>query len=249
MNFAPAMAALLEAQALRKAFGPVSALRGVDLALSPGETVALFGPNGAGKTTLVRCLAALCRPDGGKVLVGGEDLSGPSGARLRARIGFVGHQTLLYDSMSARENLVFYAGLYGLRSPGQRAMALLEEFGLAHRAHDAVRGFSRGMQQRLSLARAFLHEPEALLLDEPATGLDPSAAALLDARLVRFRQSGGACLVVSHDIAGALALADRYAVLRGGRIAAGGPARDTDAARLRAEHYPPRRGEAAAAPC
>ena len=232
------MAALLEARTLRKAFGPVPALRGVDLALSPGETVALFGANGAGKTTLVRCLAALCRPDSGMVLVGGENLAGAASGRLRARIGYVGHQTLLYDALSAEENLLFYAGLYGLPDPARRARALLEEFGLAPRARDAVRGFSRGMQQRLSLARAFLHEPAALLLDEPATGLDPSAAAVLDGRLAGFRAAGGATLLVSHDIPAALALADRFAVLKGGRIADGGPAADTSAARLRAEHYP-----------
>ena len=161
------MTSLIEARLLRKSFGPVPALRGVSLDLQVGELVGLLGSNGAGKTTLIRCLASLVRPDGGQVLVNGEDLFGSSSARLRARLGLVGHQTLLYDSLTAEENLSFYASLYEVAAAPRRIGMLLEEFGLLHRSQEPVRALSRGMQQRLALARAFLHEPEILLLDEP----------------------------------------------------------------------------------
>lgn len=232
------MGAVLEARGIRKSFGPVRALRGADLAIGEGELVALFGSNGAGKSTLVRCLASLMRPDSGEVLVGGRPINGPGAGKLRSRIGLVTHQTLLYDSLTAEENLLFYASLYGLRSPGARVRALLGEFGLRARAGDPVRGFSRGMQQRMSLARALLHDPDILLLDEPATGLDPSAAFMLRSRLEGFRSEGRAALLVSHDIAWALSVADRYAVLDGGRIVAVGSPTETDATRIREEHFP-----------
>jgi heme exporter protein A len=228
---------LLEARSLRKSFGPVRALRGVDLQVGRGELVGLFGSNGAGKTTLVRCLASLARPDGGTVLVAGEELSSGTPARVRARLGLVGHQTLLYDSLTAEENLLFYASLYAVPSPRTRVRSLLGEFGLADRAHDAVRGFSRGMQQRLSLARALLHDPDVLLLDEPATGLDPTASAALRERLVSFRSGGGGSLIVSHDIPATLAVVDRYLILSAGRIVDGGPASKVDPARIRDEHF------------
>ena len=233
------MTSLIEARLLRKSFGPVPALRGVSLDLQVGELVGLLGSNGAGKTTLIRCLASLVRPDGGQVLVNGEDLFGSSSARLRARLGLVGHQTLLYDSLTAEENLSFYASLYEVAAAPRRIGMLLEEFGLLHRSQEPVRALSRGMQQRLALARAFLHEPEILLLDEPAAGLDPAAGELLQNRLEGLRQRGGAALIASHDIAATLALADRYVMLRAGRLVAAAPAPGADPRRLREEHYPP----------
>jgi heme exporter protein A len=240
----PDTPSILEARGVHKSFGPVKALRGADIALLKGEVLALFGANGAGKSTLVRCLASLMKPDRGEILVGGKKLSSLPGRDGRGRLGLVAHQSLLYDSLTAEENLVFYGSLYGIASPLDRARTLLREFGLAERAHDAVRGFSRGMQQRLSLARALVHDPEVLLLDEPSTGLDPTASSALLARLARFRQEGRSAIVISHDIASALSISDRFAILSRGRIEAVEPAAGVTAAAVASRFFPPDGGRA-----
>ncbi len=225
---------MIEAAGIEKSFGPVRALRGVALRVAAGEIVALFGPNGAGKSTLARCLAGLSRPDAGEVRIDGERARGAAAARLRSRLGYAGHGALLYDHLSAEENLAFFAALHGVPRPQERARALLEEFGIPGRAGDALRGLSRGTQQRLALARALVHEPAILLLDEPATGLDPAAAGALHDRLNAHRQKGGCALLVSHDLPAALTLADRYIVLTSGRIGDQGPAAGADPAALAA---------------
>src|SRR5258708_3593369 len=166
---------MIETRSLKKSFGLRPVLRGVDLEVAPGECLALMGPNGAGKTTLLRILATLSKPSAGAVIVAGLPLPAAAG-QVRRRLGVVAHQTLLYSDLTAEENLQFYARLYGLADARPRIAAVLEQVGLAHRRHDLVRTFSRGMQQRLAIARALLHDPEVLMFDEPDTGLHPQAA-------------------------------------------------------------------------
>ncbi|HEU0166215.1 MAG TPA: heme ABC exporter ATP-binding protein CcmA [Chloroflexota bacterium] len=198
---------MIAARGLTKVFGRTPALRRIDFALAPGERLAVLGPNGAGKTTLLRLLAALERPTSGSVLVDGAEAR-----RSRDRIGFVGHQTLLQPELSALENLAFYGRLYGV-APG-RCTALLSELGLGERAHARTSTLSRGQQQRLAIARALLHDPPVLLLDEPDTGLDADGLHLLETLLA----SGQRTVVFStHNRPWAAAVATRSLELDGGR--------------------------------
>lgn len=208
---------MIETRALAKMFGPKPVLRGVDLDIAPGEFVALMGPNGAGKTTLLRILATLSRPTLGHVRVAGHPL--PEGAsRVRQRLGVVSHHTLLYGDLSAEENLQFYARMYGLHQPAARRDEVLRQVGLYARRRDLVRTFSRGMQQRLAIARAVLPNPEVMLFDEPYTGLDPEASATLDGVLREVAAKGRTVLMTTHDLARGLALADRVLILARGVI-------------------------------
>lgn len=209
---------MIETRALTKAFGLKPVLRGVDLDVAPGEFVALMGPNGAGKTTLLRILATLARPTLGVARVAGIPL--PRGAdEVRRRLGVVSHHPLLYGDLTAEENLRFYARMYGLRHPEPRIAEVLEQVGLATRRRDLVRTFSRGMQQRLAIARSVLHGPEVMLFDEPYTGLDPDASTMLDGVLRDVAAKGRTVLMTTHDLARGLALADRALVLSRGVIA------------------------------
>jgi heme exporter protein A len=207
----------VETASLVKTFGSFKALRGLDLEVAPGETLAVFGPNGAGKTTLLKILGGVMRPSGGRVLLGGEELKDNTTA-LRRRIGLVAHQSYLYGGLSAEENLAFYARMYGLPQPAQRMQALLKRVGLTSRRHDRVGTFSRGMQQRLALARALLHQPALLLLDEPDTGLDPQALADLWG-IIRRDEEKRTVVFTSHSFARALGACDRVAVLVRGKLA------------------------------
>jgi heme exporter protein A len=211
---------MIEATNVSKVFGLRPVLRGVDLTVQPGEFVSLFGPNGAGKTTLLRILATLTRPTGGAVRINGHALP-QQAAAARAALGVVSHQPLLYGDLSARENLRFYARMYSLNGPQRetRIDEVLRAVGLHRREADLVRTFSRGMQQRLAIARAILHEPPVLLLDEPYTGLDQDAAATLDGVLQEVAVRGRTVLMTTHDIVRGLALAGRVMILSGGRIA------------------------------
>jgi heme exporter protein A len=221
------MAPQVEVQALTKAYGLRRVLGGVSLTVAAGQSVALLGPNGAGKTTLLRILASLSRPTSGRVLVGGADLARAADS-LRRRVGYLSHRTLLYDDLTAEQNLAFYARAYGLAGPAARIDALLARVGLEARRHDLVRTFSRGMQQRLALARAILHEPDLLLLDEPDSGLDPSARQAL-AGLVREVAGGEATTVLTtHDLDTAFALSERIVVLARGRLVADVATAQTD---------------------
>ncbi len=218
--------AMIELRKLTKAFGSKAALRGIDLRVAPGESLVIFGPNGAGKTTLIRILASLSRPTSGKVLIGGLDLATHADG-IRRYLGVVSHAPLLYDSLTAEENLRFFARLYNLPAPGERIAGLLEQVGLSGRRHDLVRTFSRGMVQRLAIARALLHDPLVLLLDEPDTGLDPQAAEMLHGLLVQLSKTPPAgegepartIVTVTHSIERGLAIADRVVILVGGQIA------------------------------
>jgi heme ABC exporter ATP-binding subunit CcmA len=218
---------VIQTRSLKKSFGLRPVLRGVDLEVAPGECLALMGPNGAGKTTLLRILATLSKPTAGVVQVAGLPLPAAAGA-VRRRLGVVAHPTLLYGDLTARENLDFYGRLYGLPEPQPRIEAVLEQVGLTLRRHDLVRTFSRGMQQRLAIARALLHNPQVLMFDEPYTGLDPHAADMLDDVLRDARRSGRTMLLTTHDLTRALALADRVAILARGVIAFTARCRDLD---------------------
>jgi heme exporter protein A len=219
---------LVDASGLTRAFGARRAVDAVTLAIESGECLALFGPNGAGKTTLLRLLAGLLRPSAGSARVDGVPLTG--GARARAAVGLISHQTMLYPSLTALENVVFSARLHGVPDAGAAALAALERTGIAERAHTPVRALSRGMQQRVTVARALVHEPRVLLLDEPFTGLDDAGATALARALAELAREGAALLLVTHDVREGLALATHVAVMRRGtlvlhepRIASGEP--------------------------
>ena len=202
-------------------YGERAALRNVSLELGAGRTLVVFGPNGAGKTTLLRMLATLLRPHAGEVRVLGRPLPA-DGYAVRGRIGFLGHDALLYRELSGRENLRFHARLH--RVVPARVDEVLDAVGMTTRAGDPVAELSRGMVQRLAIARAVLHEPELLLLDEPLANLDPAAAAQV-APLIGAGGSGGRTRVVtSHDPAGGLQGADVALGLKGGRVALLAPA-------------------------
>lgn len=218
---------MIEIRDLTRTFGPHTALSGVTLSVEAGDFVTLVGPNGAGKTTLLRILATLLRPTSGTVRVAGLDPA-RAGAEIRRRIGFLSHRTLLYDDLTAEQNLRFYARLYGLPDPQSRIDELLERVGLADRRHDLVRTFSRGMQQRLAVARAVLHRPSVLLLDEPYTGLDPHAAEALSMLLTGLAGEGCTIILTTHDLARSLEIGRRIVVLARGRVAYDAPAGTVD---------------------
>ena len=226
-------APLLSARGLARRFGAATALDGIDLEVRRGEPVALFGVNGAGKTTLLRILAGGLRPTAGTLVVdGGDARSG--GRSLRGRIGLLSHQTLLYDDLTARENLLFFAALHGLPDSASAVTEGLERVGLDSRADDPVRAFSRGMQQRVALARALLHRPSLLLLDEPATGLDARSSAGLRAALRDAASRGTTWVLATHDVDEGLDLCPRWIALRQGRLIDSGASAGEDAERLRA---------------
>ncbi len=214
---------------LTRSFGPHIALDGVNLSVEAGEFVTLVGPNGAGKTTLLRILATLLRPTSGTVRIAGLDPA-RDGAEVRRRIGFLSHRTLLYDDLTAEQNLRFYARLYSLTDAASCIDELLERVGLVHRRHDLVRTFSRGMQQRLAVARAILHRPSVLLLDEPYTGLDPQATEALSALLTGLAEEMCTILLTTHDLARGLAMGGRMVVLSRGRVVYDAPAEHLDSA-------------------
>jgi heme exporter protein A len=222
----------IEATGLAKRYGPVAALDRIDLTVPAGESVVLFGPNGAGKSTLLRLLAPMLRPSEGRLRLFGDDAGGGDAARLRRRVGFLSHQTFLYDHLTGRENLLFYARLYDLPDPERAAREALGAAVLSHRQDDRVSSYSRGMQQRLAIARALLHGPDLLLLDEPFTGLDRDSSARLEGRLREERRAGRTCVLATHDTGPGLRVADRVLALTDGRLVLDTQARGLDAARL-----------------
>ncbi len=207
---------IIEVRGLVKTFGLRPILRGLNLSVARGECVALLGANGAGKTTLMRTLAALSRPTAGSVTIGGWSLPREAHA-VRAQLGVVGHLPLLYNELTASENLRFFAQLY--HTPQERIDIILARVGLAKRARDRVGTFSRGMQQRLGIARAILHDPAVLLFDEPYTGLDVDGAAMLDGLIRELVASGHTLIMTSHDLERATLLSQRVVILNRGVIA------------------------------
>lgn len=204
---------------LIKRFGLKTVLRGLDFAVEKGEFVALLGPNGAGKTTFLRILASLSRPSLGQVSIAGYSLPAQSAA-VRRRLGVVSHMPLLYGDLTAEENLQFYGRMYNLPELSGRVDEVLEMVGLSARRRDLVRTFSRGMQQRLAIGRAVLHDPEVMLFDEPYTGLDQDASEMLDGVLRRVAAEGRTVVMTSHDLARAEGLASRFDILSRGVITA-----------------------------
>jgi heme exporter protein A len=222
VNFALPTSLGVEFDRVEKRYGGLRALRRLSLSIAPGEFVALFGPNGSGKTTLLRMAALLVQPTSGKVRhIGAENLSPVD---VRRRIGLVAHKALVYDELSARENLSFFAKLYALDNAEERVGRVLGAVGLAHRAGDAAGTFSRGMRQRLAIARALISEPRLLLFDEPATGLDRQGREWLEQTLTGLHEAGATLIMSTHDDSVA-SLAGRSIWLRAGRLE-----RDTAAA-------------------
>ena len=222
---APARAVVC--RGVEKWYGPLPAVRGIEFTLAPGEFLTVFGPNGAGKTTLLRILCGAVRPTRGEVTVGGDEVASDAARR---RIGLLSHQTFLYPGLSAAENLDFYARLYGLPRRRERVEEALVSVGLQDRRGDRVRTFSRGMQQRLALARTLLHGPSVVLLDEPYTGLDPHAAAMLRTVLERLKDGRTTVVLVTHNLSQGLEQADRVVVQVGGRWVSDEPRAAVDAA-------------------
>jgi len=210
---------VIEVRKLVKRFGGKTVLRGLDFDVQPGEFVALLGPNGSGKTTFLRILSSLSHASMGDVRVAGYSLPHQAAA-VRARLGIVSHLPLLYGDLSAEENLQFYGRMYSVSRLGTRISEVLEMTGLEARRHDLVRTFSRGMQQRLAIGRAVLHDPEVMLFDEPYTGLDQDASLMLDELLRTVAAQGRTVVMTSHDLVRAEELATRFDILSRGNIAA-----------------------------
>jgi heme exporter protein A len=207
----------LTAEDVSRHFGRRRALSRISFQARSGSILGLLGPNGAGKSTMIAVLATLLRASSGSVRYG-THLAGATGAALRARIGILGHDLFLYPELTARENLAFFAGLYGARNPGASADAALARAGLADRAGDAISSFSRGMRQRVALERSLIHGPRLVLLDEPFTGLDDASTAALVTRLRGLRESGAIVVLATHDLDLAEGLLDSALFLRDGRM-------------------------------
>jgi heme exporter protein A len=227
----------IQVRGLTKAFGHQVALRGVNLDVAEGEFLTLFGPNGAGKTTLMRIIASLTRPTAGSVHVRGADLAKAATA-VRRHIGLISHNPLLYGDLTADENLRFFARMYDLADAGsdfvvQRIDTVLAQVGLSARRRDPVRTFSRGMVQRLTIARAILHDPDIMLLDEPYTGLDLQAADMLRAVLQELAASNRTVILTTHNLEQGLEMCNRAAILNRGKVAWDGERAELDLAGMK----------------
>jgi len=207
----------IEAKGLYKKFGYKTALRNVDIFLKETDSLALFGPNGAGKSTLIQVLCSLLQPTSGSVRIAGYDAQRDREA-LHQIIGLIGHQTFLYPQLTAFENLKFYGAMYGVTRLGERIAEVLNLVGLSDRTHDVVQGFSRGMQQRLSIGRAIIHDPAIMFLDEPFTGLDQQGSEDFMKLISQFREGGKTVIMASHHLHLGIELCDRAAILKSGKI-------------------------------
>lgn len=204
-----------KALSVSKIYGRHRALANVSLTLSSGKTVVLLGPNGSGKTTLLMLFSTLSRPTSGKILFGDSDDSEAS--EHRGSVGLLSHSSMTYGELTALENLSFFGKMYGVQAPDQRARALLERFDLTQSMNRPVSTFSRGMLQRLGLARALISSPKLLLLDEPFTGLDRASTQIVIDVVNEHKSAGGLALVISHDLNVAAALGDEFLILKRGK--------------------------------
>lgn len=216
----------LEIKKLTKVFGDRKALDGVTFDLPEGAFLSIFGPNGAGKTTLLRILSTLSRPTSGTVSVMGVDAK-EDPDKVRDRIGLISHNSMLYPDLTAMENLMFAARLYGVENPESRVRELLRSVELDHRRFDMVRTFSRGMTQRLSIARALMNDPQVVFLDEPYAGLDPHAVEIFDG-LIEGLRDGRTFVMVSHDLQKGYSSCTHALVLARGRVVAYAPKEELD---------------------
>lgn len=211
------LGSMLELRKMTKLLGDKLVLRNITLTLEKGEILAVIGPNGAGKSTFFKCTVGLLQPTSGEILLDGKLVKKNSG-EVKQKIGFLGHESFLYNTLSPLENLKFYGKLYKVKDLDRKANDLLKEVGLYLFRDMPIRSFSRGMMQRLAIARVLLPDPEILMLDEPHTGLDQEAVALLNKIIKKKQASGTSILIISHDFEQVHALADRVAVLRKGKI-------------------------------
>jgi heme exporter protein A len=222
----------IEVSGLAKSYGSHLALRGVDLKVPAGERVALFGPNGAGKTTLIKMLATIVRPSSGRVLVEGMDVRDKP-EDVRRRIGLVSHSTFLYNHLSIYENLDFYGRIYDIAGRRARIVEVVNQVEMSARLHDRVGDLSRGMQQRVSIARAMLHQPSVMLLDEPETGLDQRSSSVVWSALLGSGSARRTVVVITHSLERGLDMSERAVILVKGRVAWEGATRGIDLNQMR----------------
>ena len=208
---------MIEIKKLTKQADNKLILRSVDLSIKKGETVAILGPNGAGKSTLLKVLATLIKPTSGLIKVNGMDLK-KNHIQIKKIMGYLPHSSLLYDHYTPLENIVFFGNIYGVKNVEQRAIELVKEVGLSFFLNEPVKNFSRGMIQRIAIARAIVHEPDILLLDEPHTGLDPGAIGILNNVILSMKAKGTTTLMVTHDFKQAAEICDRIIIVKNGKI-------------------------------
>jgi heme exporter protein A len=209
--------AVIDIKGLTKQADNKLILRGIDLSIKQGETVAILGPNGAGKSTLLKVLATLIKPTTGQVMINGLNLK-KNQLEIKKLFGYLPHSSLLYDQYSPLENLVFFGKLYGVKNPEKRATELVKEVGLSFFLNEPVKNFSRGMIQRIAIARAIVHDPKILYLDEPHTGLDQGAIGILNNVIVSMKEKGTTTLMVTHDFKQAAEICDRILIMKNGKI-------------------------------
>lgn len=231
----PERAAILVRRLTRR-FGSRAAVNEVTMEVASGVSTALFGPNGAGKTTLLRVLSSALRPSSGDMTIAGMSYR-DNPLEIRRMIGVISHNSYLYDDLPCRDNLVFFGKLYRVQDPVGRAEELLEEMELVERSEDPAGTLSRGMMQRLSIARSLVHDPEIVFLDEPFSGLDPRAAAVLRATISRLRERKRTVVMVTHNIPLGLNLSDRWLLMNRGRLVDQGESRNQDPERFQEMHF------------
>jgi ABC-type multidrug transport system ATPase subunit len=202
---------------IKKSFGRLNVLNGVNISINQGDIYILFGSNGVGKTTFIKILSTILLPDSGELFLFGARVERRS-KEIKARIGFMSHEPYLYKELTAFENLNFYANLFSIEDKNERIDELLKEVGLFHRSHDKVGSFSRGMKQRLSLARAILHSPDIIFMDEPYTGLDIKAQEILNKIIISLNQKGKIFFLITHDVGRGFEIANRSGILSNGQI-------------------------------
>jgi len=224
-------ASVIQVQGLTKSFGSHLALRGIDLEVRQGESVVIFGPNGAGKTTLIKVLATIMNPSSGMVLVDGLNLKN-NAEEIRCRIGVVTHQTFLYSNLTTYENLEFYSRMYDVSRVKERIHEVVTMVGMTSRLYDRVGTLSRGMQQRLSIARSLLHKPAIMLLDEPETGLDQQAISMLWEALQTEGEGNRTIILTTHNLERGVELGNRLLILDKGKIVYQGSTQALDLADL-----------------
>ena len=207
----------IEVQGLTKSFGAHRVLRGIDLKVGRGERLAIFGPNGAGKTTLIKIMSTLIKPSSGTVLLNGIDINNQP-AMIRSKLGVISHHTYLYDNLTIYDNLKFYGKMYEVRNLDQKIREVTALVELETRLYDRVGTLSRGMQQRVSLARAIIHSPSIMFLDEPEVGLDPHAVCIMQDILNASGTEDNTVLLTTHNFERGLEMCDRLVILNEGKI-------------------------------